>query len=145
MSKFKFEEFTLRNTPASSKVMRVSLHKKGNFALNKAAYDALGEPKAVILLFDKDNKAVGLKAVDPDTVRHAYSVRGQNNSKSYLIGAIAFCQHYDIDATQSKVFEPELVDGVLVLELDKAMGIPQRAPRNGKSSSKAKESELAFK
>jgi hypothetical protein len=132
MSKFNFEEFTLRNTPISDKVMRVSLHKKGNFSLNKAAFEALGNPKAVTLLFDKEKKVVGLRPVNPE-VRHAYSVRTQNNSKSHLIGAISFCKYYDIDASKTRVFEPELVEGDLVFELEKAIDVTQRAPRqNGK-------------
>lgn len=141
MSKFNFEEFTLRNTPISNKVMRVSLHKKGNFSLNKAAYEALGSPQAVTLLFDREKKVVGFKPVEPE-VRHAYRVRSQNNSQSYLIGAISFCKYYDIDASKTRMFEPELSDGLLVLELDKAINVAQRAPRqNGKH----KEPELVFK
>jgi hypothetical protein len=137
---FNFEEFTLRNSPASSKVMRVSLHQKGRFSMNEAAFDALGKPEAIALLYDKGRKAIGFKAVEPE-LRHAYTVRKQKKSKSYLVGSIAFCQHYGIDASKTRAFEPVLDNGILVLELDKAIDVAPRAPRNGKA--KVREPELA--
>jgi hypothetical protein len=137
---FNFEEFTQRNTPASSKQMRVSLHRKGNFSLSQAAYEALGKPKSVVLLYDREKRAIGFKPVQGE-VRHAYTVRGQKNTKSYLVGAIAFCQHYDIDTSKTRTFEPQMADKVLVIELAKAIDIAPRVRRNGKA---AKEPQLAF-
>ncbi len=129
---FQFEEFTQRNTPASSKLMRVSLHRKGNFSLSQAAYEALGKPKSVILLYDRQKRAIGFKPAQGE-VRHAYAVRTQKNSKSYLVGAIAFCQHYDVDASKTRTFEPQLVGGILVIELNKAIDVAPRTRRNGKA------------
>ncbi len=138
----KFEEFTGRATPASSKLMRVALQKRGTISLNRAAYLALGEPEAIAMLYDHESRAVGMKPISKD-IRHAYPIRKQPNSKSYLIGAQAFCKYYDIQTGSNRAFAPLIEDGVLVFELDGGVDVAPRAPRNSKA--KAKEPELAFK
>ena len=113
----KFEEFTFRSIPASRKQPRVAIQTRGNMSLNEAAFEALGKPEKVILLFDKDTNAVGLKATE-EKVRYAFPIRRQSGSKSYLIGSASFCQHYGIDTSITKAFEPVLEEGILVFEID---------------------------
>jgi hypothetical protein len=121
----KFEQFTGRATPASRKALRVAIQTRGNMSLNQAAYTALGEPKAVLLLFDSESRAVGLQPTSEAT-RHAFPVRRQPNSKSYIIGAASFCKHYEIPVEATRAFEPVLEDGILVFEIDKGIQIPAR-------------------
>jgi hypothetical protein len=129
-----FEVFTGRNKPASNKTMRVSLNKRGAISFNHAAFVGMGEPKAVELLYDKETKAIGVRA-STEEARHAYPVRSQGNSKSYLIGAVAFTQYYDIKPESTIAFDPLVEDGVMVLEFSKAVNVAQRAaPKNGKSN-----------
>lgn len=129
-----FEEFTARATPSSSKMMRVAIQRRGNLSLNRAAYQALGEPEQVVLLFERRTQTVGLKPAAKD-VRHAYPVRRQANSDSYLIAGQGFCGWYDIPVDQTVAFEPAVEDGVLVFELDK--GIPQ-ATRSRKAAGRSR-------
>lgn len=127
----KFETFTGRATPASRKVPRIAIQKKGNMSLNKAAFEALKSPDAVFLMFDKESKAVGIKPANPEE-RYTYPVRKQKGSESYMIGARAFCAHYEIETSHTTAFAPELEDGILVFELNKGVAIPIRK-RNVKS------------
>jgi hypothetical protein len=113
-----FETFTHRSTPVSSKTPRVGLQKRGTMSLNAAAYKALGEPEAILLMYDKQSKAVGLQAVAADA-KYAYPVRKQPNSQSYMLGAVSFCNYYEIDTSQTRAFTPEIEEGILVFELSK--------------------------
>lgn len=128
-----FEQFTGRAIPATRKTFRVAIQTRGNMSLNQAAFSALGEPAAVLLLYDKEAKVVGLKPVSADT-RHAFPIRRQPNSKSYVIGAASFCAHYDIPVGATTAFIPTLEDGILVFELDKGIQLPSRRRNKGESA-----------
>ena len=93
--------------------------------MNEAAFKLLGEPEAVLLMFDKESNAVGLQSTAIDT-KHAYPVRKQPNSKSFMVAATSFCNHYEIDVSSTKAFTPQVEDGILVFELDKGTDIPTR-------------------
>lgn len=94
--------------------------------MNQKAFEMLGSPKAVELLFDKINGLIGMRSCPPE-LRHAYNVRKQNKSESYIIGGKAFCNFYNIKPTTTAVFlEPELEEGVLILNLRKVKEIPTR-------------------
>jgi hypothetical protein len=108
---------------------RVALQTRGNISLNQAAYKALGEPVAVLLMFDKTSNAVGLQPASLDA-KHVYPIRKQPNSKSYMIGAVAFCKHYEIDVSHTRAFSPQVEDGVLVFDLDKGTDLPARKRRS---------------
>lgn len=132
-----FEVFTGRFKPASSKTMRVTLNRRGVFSLNSATYAALGEPKFVELLYDRTNKVIGLRQTE-ETAKHAYPVRTQRNAKSYLVGARAFYQAYELDVGDGlMVFDPLIEDDVLILEQENATPIATRSRRNGKGNPKA--------
>lgn len=129
-----FEVFTGRFKPASSKTMRVTLNKRGVFSLNSATYTALGEPRYVELLYDRTSRAIGLRPTE-ETTKHAYPVRAQKNAKSYLVGAMAFYQAYDLDVGEGlMVFDPTMEDDVLILEQNNATAVATRHRRNGNSS-----------
>lgn len=129
-----FEKFTGRAVPASRKIPRVALQTRGNMSLNKAAFEALGSPEAVFLLFNKATRALALQPATIDQP-YSYPVRKQPGSESYMVGARAFCQHYELDVSGTRAFAPKLQDGILVFEFDKGDAV---APR--KRSAKAIES-----
>lgn len=126
MSIRNFELFTGRNRPTFPNIPRVTLNRKSNFYLNDAAYLALGSPQAVVLMFDADSKAIGLKPAEL-SIRHAYPVRKQVNSKSYLIGGIAFVRHYSIPLEDALSFSPTVEDGIIVLEIQKAVTVTRKS------------------
>ncbi len=111
-----WEEFTQKST-GKADVIRVSLNARGNFALNQKTVDLLGSPEAIVLMYDKANQLVGLKASSPD-VSHAYELKRQGTSQSYFLRAKSFCNFYGIDIGDTVVFnDVQMEDGVIVLQL----------------------------
>ncbi len=95
-----FETFTRRAAPVASTPL-VTIQKRGTFSLNRAAYELLGSPEAVELLYDRDERVMGIRAVDPDT-RHAYPMRKQPSSYSYLFAGQAFAKYYGIPIGETR-------------------------------------------
>lgn len=96
----------------------VTIQKGGHFSLNRAAYEILGTPEAVELLYDRENELIGFQPASPKSPR-AYPVKTLGtNATGRLIAGRAFCKYYDIDATVARRFEVEMHDGgILVIDL----------------------------
>lgn len=117
-----FEVFSRRLVPLKKSPM-VTIAKRGTISFNKSAFAALGAPAAVELLYDRDERIVGLRPAPPEA-GDAYPVRlasGKENGP-YVISAIAFTKFYDILGGQSVRWPAQLIEGVLCVDLD---GEPQ--------------------
>lgn len=111
-----FETFTKRLVPLNNRPY-VTIQKRGTISINQAAYDALGGPAAVELLYDPEEKVVGLRAVD-SSAEHAYPVRTAGpGGHSYLIAGTAFTKHYGISTALSRRWPGDVRDGVLAVDL----------------------------
>lgn len=115
-----FETFTKRMVPSGKKPY-VTLQKRGLLSFNKAAHIALGEPKAVELLYNRTDRLIAMRAVAED-VPHAYPLRGINTKgtaevTTFIVGATAFTNHYEIPAEISVRRQAEVRDGVLLVDL----------------------------
>jgi hypothetical protein len=114
-----FETFTRRLVPLNDRAY-VTIQKRGTISVNHAAFEALGSPKAVELLYDVEAEVVGLRAIDA-TAEHAYPVRPAGaNGRSYLIAGTAFTKHYGIDTKVSRRWAAKLEDSVLLVDLREA-------------------------
>jgi hypothetical protein len=71
----------------------LTLQVRGLLSLNNAAYRALGQPDHVVLLYDEDQRIVGLRRVGKEWP-NAYRVRPQGSS--YIVGAQGFVSYYGI-------------------------------------------------
>jgi hypothetical protein len=113
-----FERFTKDMTPRKREP-QVTIQRRGTLALNEAAHLALGSPDAVELLYDLEQRIVGLRTVDPGAA-HAHKVRPLSSTASarFAISALAFTRFYDIDTTQSRRWAAYLDDGVLCIDLN---------------------------
>jgi hypothetical protein len=117
---FQWEQFTGRHQGPRGRTPRVSLYTSGSFVLNRPAYELLGHPASVRLLYDAEDRAIGVQAA-PDSVAHALPVKPSDRSDHpvYLIHAKSFLQTFEIAHTARRAFDaPRLEDGVLVLNLD---------------------------
>lgn len=113
-----FEVFDKRLAPLT-RTPSVTIQKRGLMSLNRAAYALLGEPKLVELLYDRDERVIGLRPVDEDTP-HGYPLRAQSNKQDtgpLMLAGTAFTQHYDIDTSTSRRWVPTLQEGVLCIDL----------------------------
>ena len=87
----------------------------------------MADPEAVILMFDRVNRLIGLKASSPD-VNHAYELKQQGTSQNYFLRAKSFCNFYGIDTDDTVVFnDVHLEDGVIVLQLGNVTESARRA------------------
>jgi hypothetical protein len=125
---FEWDEFQERGlTPTATP--RAGILRRGYISLNDPAYQLLGRPSHVVLLYDPKRRAVGLRPATPDTT-HAYQVRKQRDSASYLVSASAFVRTHQIPHDQAiYVDDVYLVDGVLVVELTRSHPAPVGRPR----------------
>src|ERR671936_383525 len=65
---------------------RATIRRDRRISLNQAAYDLLGQPAAVALLYSMSRRAIGLRAAGQDTVRR-FPVRTWGKEGAYIIGA----------------------------------------------------------
>jgi hypothetical protein len=98
-----FTEFPREAPRANRDAPMFTLQTRGLVSLNHAAFQALGEPMAVALLYDADEGIVGMRKV-PKTHQNAYAVRKQARSQSYLVGAQAFTAYYKISTQRARRF-----------------------------------------
>ena len=117
-----FEVFDKRASTSSKEPM-VTIQKGGHFSLNRAAYEILGTPESVELLYDRKSKLIGFRPA-PSKNPRSYPVKTLGtNATGRLIAGQAFCKYYDIDATVARRFEVEMRDEVLVLDLNSESNI----------------------
>jgi hypothetical protein len=122
-----FEVFDKRAATASKNPM-VTIQKSGSFSLNRAAHKLLGEPETVELLFDREEKLVGFRAVSSTSPR-AYPVRPQGkNAATFMIAGQAFAKYYDLDTTTARRYSVEMRNEILVLDL-KSESVDVTGPR----------------
>ncbi|MBJ7604587.1 MAG: hypothetical protein JF888_15635 [Candidatus Dormibacteraeota bacterium] len=111
-----FEVFGKRMARAADKPY-VTIQKKGIIAFNHAAFAALGEPRAIHLLFDRDSQVAGFRAADPND-EHAYGVRANTKGTSHLVSGILFTKHYGIPTETARRWLGALnKDGILTIDL----------------------------
>lgn len=90
-----FMEFDRQDSHTVPDEPMFTLQRRGLISLNLAAFNALGEPAAVALLYDPDEGVIALRKV-PRTYHNGYHVRKQANSRSYLVGATGFTSYHKI-------------------------------------------------
>jgi hypothetical protein len=133
-----FEVFKKRGTPVI-KEPTVTVQKNGSIALNRPAYGALGEPTAIELLFDREERIIGMRGVSRKT-GHSYPVRNtESNPGQYLISGVAFTKYYEIKTDVSRRYPAHVnEDGILCVDL-KGPVTEITGNRNGHSSKPAAE------
>jgi hypothetical protein len=120
-----WSEFTRTATPIGAKPY-VTIQRKGTLSLNRAAFEALGKPEAVKLLYDRNERMIGFRPADTEEVG-AYPVRPQASS-NWLVAGTAFSSFLRLDTSTAKRYEAEAIDGVLAVDL-KREGIAVTSPR----------------
>jgi hypothetical protein len=123
-----FEVFKGRWQPASRSIPRVALQRRGNFSLNRAAFQALGQPKTIVFAYNPTRREIAITAAPPN-LNYASPVRKQAATESYLVSATAFVGSIGIGHDDAiLVFDSVDVrdGGVLILHVDDARKAPTR-------------------
>lgn len=111
-----FETFE-RNRMPSKGQPAVTIQKRGAISLNTAAYEAIGKPSFVVLLYDREERLIGIRESDANTP-HAYGVRGTGkNQATRVVSGKAFLSYYDIPRDVARRWFAEERDGTLVIDL----------------------------
>jgi len=114
-----WEVYKRTRAPASTPVVTVT--QRGQLSLNDAAFEELGSPKAIELLYSRADRVVGIRPVDPSEP-HAYVPRtraAKNRGHGpYLIPGIAFFNYYGIEVEQATRYAATVRDGILTFDLN---------------------------
>lgn len=129
-----FETFKRNRMPSTGKPA-VTIQKRGALSLNTAAYEALGCPKHVALLYDRDEQLIGMRRVNA-TTPHAYVVRGVgNNQATHVVSGKAFLSYYGIPREVARRWTAQIEDDLLVVDLKQpgfeVTGHAKRAHKEG--------------
>ena len=127
-----WEEFKLGPTVPADERLHVTLDRKGMILLNGNIHDRLGNPEAVVLLFDKVNSIIGINPASPN-VPNAFKLKFRSRGRHRMIFAIPFCRHYGISVDHTTVFvDPQIdEDGVLRLDLKATTRARRRKMKSG--------------
>jgi hypothetical protein len=130
-----FELFT-RQRPPAVREPALTIQKQGSLSLNRAAYEALDSPEAAELLFDRDERRIGIRKADP-SADHAMPVRplGRGGS-SWLISGRTFTIIYEIPTESARRWLAQTVDDMLVVDL-KEPGTDVSGPRSRERATSA--------
>jgi hypothetical protein len=128
-----FEVFTKKMAPLGKKPS-VTIQRKGILSFNQAAYAAIGSPEAVELLYDREERIVGVRPADPNAP-HVYIPRSavRKDYGPYLISGTAFVHYYGIDVTTSRRYPVTVEDGILCIDLKEGgtVIVGNRSSQNG--------------
>jgi hypothetical protein len=114
-----FEVFKERGARTRKELPLVTIQKKGVMALNVAAFEALGSPQAVELLYAPKAKTIGIRAADP-ALPHTYNLRQPKVSQTRLVAAVAFLNHYEIRVEATERYPATMMGDVLAIDLTRS-------------------------
>jgi len=128
-----FEVFKKRLVPLKNSPY-VTIQRKGTMSMNLTAFQMLGSPRAVELMYSRERKVVGMRGVDPDT-EHAYPIRAMNGDRNgpFILSGTAFARYYDIDTSIARRYAPTMERGVLMVDLS-VPGTDVTGPRGRRSA-----------
>jgi hypothetical protein len=96
----------------------VTIQKKGTFALNQAAYDALAAPKTVELLYDRDEQLIAIRKVTQG-FEYGLNVRqGTNSRVTWQISGKGFLKFYGVHVSRAVRRPARIENGMLVIDLN---------------------------
>ena len=111
-----FEVFDKR-AAGVSKHPRVTIQRGGMFSFNRAAFDLMGKPDALELLYDREGERVAFRPVEAGRAR-SFPVRAQGkNSITYMVAGRAFAKHYELDTSIARRYAVTMEGDMLVLDL----------------------------
>jgi hypothetical protein len=114
-----------RQVPPVALEPTVTVQRDGLLTLNHAAYMELGAPEAVVLLYARRERLMGLRAAAAGTP-DAYRVRKPSVGPGFLVSGRAFTRHYEIPTDIARRYHAAMIDGVLTVDLAEGIKEPRR-------------------
>lgn len=96
----------------------VTMNGKGSIAMNRAAYEKLGEPRGFLVLYDSANSTIGLKPTSPQ-MRNAYPVMKAGRHGARRVNAYRLLTECGLHIKETLSFPDADIDedGTLILNL----------------------------
>lgn len=135
--KAEWEECPRGDLPPQYAGIYVTMNRRGEIMLSKNTYNVLGQPAAVLLLFDRTNRRIGIKPTAKN-IRNAYPLLVSGRCGARKVHAFRLIREYNIDLPASIKFENAEIDddGILRLDLRTAQ-IPLRVTNHWKNRAPA--------
>ncbi len=105
-----------RKSQPKTREPRVTLQASGNFSFNEVAYEALGSPEFVEMLYHEGDKLIGFRAATEKSA-HAYPIGPQANARTFQTSGKAFCSAFGIETGTARRFAPKVEGELLVVDL----------------------------
>ena len=105
-----------RKSQPKTREPRITLQASGNFSFNEVAYEALGRPEFVEMLYHEGEKLIGFRAATEKSA-HAYPIGAQANSRTFQTSGRAFCSAFGIETGTARRFAPKAEGELLVVDL----------------------------
>jgi len=119
-----FEIFESGPDVSNTDRVHVTINKSGHIFLNRRTLDAIGQPDAVTLMYDRRRSIIGVQPT-PLNRTNAFPLKKQETgrgkaSRGRMVYAKNFCNHYSIRPQETLAFtSPEVnKDGILILDLN---------------------------
>lgn len=114
----------------SNERLSVSINNKNVLTLNKYTRRILGDPPAVLVMFDKRESVIGLSPThkdDPD----GFEVKPKGGAQNFVIHITPFCRHHGIliEATERFANPGLSQEGYLTLNLNETINVSNRRKR----------------
>ena len=118
----------------SNKHLSVSINVKSTLTLNRYTRKILGDPEAVLVMFDKRESVIALApthAADKD----GFQVKPKGGGQNYIVHIAPFCRHHNIMIEATERFaEPGLSsEGYLTLDLKNTINVSNRRKRHSRT------------
>ena len=85
--------------------------------ISRNAYEAMGRPTHVVMLWDGETDTIGIRSVPPRTL-NGFQLYAMNRSGAYRFHALRFMVKHDLQLDYTVRFPTATIeDGVLLLEL----------------------------
>ena len=108
---------------------RASINTEGEITFDLDTFRRLGQPQAMVLLYEAETQTIGLKPADAG-VPNAVLVRARHRRSNRCVRSIPFLRKNGIQVERTMRFPyPRIEDGVLVLDLRTMVG-SQAGTRN---------------
>jgi len=106
-----------------------TINPRGDFVINRKTFIAMNEPQAVVLLYDKSTRTIGVKRSRLD-VPNAILVHTRHSRYNRVFRSKKFLEKHGIQLKQTVQFPTAEIDtdGVLILNL-KEMVVAAHIPR----------------
>jgi len=111
-----FELFD-QSSLSPAKAPCATLQRDGLISLNTPAYEALGQPQAVLLYYNSDEQTIALVKSAFGKVLSKPVRRQGKNSATWIFSGRLFTRHYGIDTTTARRYEAIVRNGKLFIDL----------------------------